>query len=70
MSTDEIANMFQRTQPKIIFCDSGSIQQVQEAIRQLDGVKNARIITVDCRLTGVWFVGDFLQPVVDEHLFV
>lgn len=64
---DEIAQMFKRTMPKLVFCDDDNILSVQEAL-QLANI-SVPIFTFGKQVKGTRCVTDLFNETGTEHLF-
>lgn len=64
----DIAHMFQKTKPKLVFCDYDNVSVIQEALNDLGLTSD--IVTLIKPVNGFKFIGDFLKEVENEREFV
>lgn len=65
---DEIASIFSKTNPKIVFCDYDLYDIAKEALNEIKS--DALIYTTIKKLSGVNFIGELLEPTGNEDEFV
>lgn len=66
----EIAHIFGFTLPKIVFCDSSSIENVRLALQMLQMDSTTQLVTIDIKVSEFYTVKELLEPFGDEELFV
>ncbi|KAG5676094.1 hypothetical protein PVAND_005948 [Polypedilum vanderplanki] len=64
---NEIANIFRQTLPKLVFCDHDNWENVIEALKMCKN--DAEVITIDEKMTGVRFIGEFFELLPGERPF-
>lgn len=64
----EISHMFNKTKPKLVFCDFDNISVVKEALSEIK--LNPVIITLIQRVDGFKFIEDLISEVEGESSFV
>lgn len=64
----DISHMFQKTKPKLVFCDYDNVHIIQEALNDLGLTSD--IVTLIKPVNGYKFIGDFITEVQNEHEFV
>lgn len=68
---EELWPMLELIRPKIVFCDSDTIDEVRKALRTLSLDTSTKLITVDCQGDqAIDSVEDLLQPYADENEFM
>lgn len=65
---DEIVPIFEKTRPKIVFCDVPTYQLTKECLAEI-GI-DSPIYTMDSKIPSVPFVEDLLLPTNDEESFI
>lgn len=64
----DISHMFNKTKPKLVFCDFDNISVVQEALIEIN--LHPEIITLIQRVDGFKFIEDFITEIEGELEFV
>lgn len=64
----DISHMFNKTKPKLVFCDFDNISAVQEALTEIN--LNPEIITLIQRVDGYKFIEDFISEIEGDNEFV
>ena len=63
MNEDDIGFMWEKTKPKIVFCDENIVKLVKSALERI--CSDAKIYSMDVKVDGFGFVGDILRVKLD-----